>query len=49
MNDIMKIFLVLEDSYILLKGVTKTIKNETKKAKRRLFINAIRHFSSIFI
>ena len=30
MNDIMKIVLTLEDSNILLKGVTKTIKNETK-------------------
>ena len=31
MNDIMKIVQALEDSNILLKGVTKTIKNETKK------------------
>ena len=31
MNDIMKIFQTLEDSNILLKGVTKTIKNETKE------------------
>ena len=30
MNDIMKIVPGLEDSNILLKGVTKTIKNETK-------------------
>ena len=30
-NDIMKIVLALEDSIILLKGVTKTIKNETKE------------------
>ena len=30
MNDIMKIVQVLEDSLILLKGVTKTNKNETK-------------------
>ena len=29
-NDIMKIVQALEDSNILLKGVTKTIKNETK-------------------
>ena len=34
MNDIMKIVQVLEDSNILLKGVTKTIKNETKEQKR---------------
>ena len=33
MNDIMKIVQALEDSNILLKGVTKTIKVETKKQK----------------
>ena len=32
-NDIMKIVQALEDSNILLKGVTKTIKNETKEQK----------------
>ena len=32
-NDIMKIVPALEDSNILLKGVTETIKNETKKPK----------------
>ena len=31
MNDIMKIVQALEYSNILLKGVTKTIKNETKE------------------
>ena len=31
MNDIMKIVQALEDSNILLKGVTKKIKNETKE------------------
>ena len=35
MNDIMKIVQALEDSNILLKGVTKTIKNETKEQKGR--------------
>ena len=30
-NDIMKIAQTLEDSNLLLKGVTKTIKNETRK------------------
>ena len=30
-NDIMKIVQTLEDSNILIKGVTKTIKNETKE------------------
>ena len=33
MNDIMKIVQALEDPNILLKGVTKTIKNETKEQK----------------
>ena len=33
MNDIMKIVQALEDSNILLKGVTETIKNGTKEQK----------------
>ena len=33
MNDMMKIIQALEDSNILLKGVTKTIKKETKEQK----------------
>ena len=33
MNDIMKIVQALEDSNILLKGVTKTIKEESKEQK----------------
>ena len=33
MNDIMKIVRAHEDSNILLKGVTKTMKNETKELK----------------
>ena len=33
MNDIMKIIQALEDSNILLKGITKTIENETKEQK----------------
>ena len=33
MNGIMKIVQALEDSNILLKGLTKTIKNETKEQK----------------
>ena len=36
MNDIMKIVQALEDSNILLKGVTGTIKNEAKERKRGL-------------
>ena len=34
MNDIIKIVQALEDSNILLKGITKTIKNETKEEKK---------------
>ena len=33
MTDIIKIIQALEDSHILLQGVTKTIKNETKEQK----------------
>ena len=33
MNNIMKIVNVLEDCNILIEGVTKTIKNETKEQK----------------
>ena len=33
MNDIIKTIEALEDSYILLKGITKIIENETKKQK----------------
>ena len=36
MNDIMKNVQAFEDSNILLKGFTKTIKNETKKQKGKL-------------
>ena len=34
MNDRMKIVQTLEDSNTLLKGVTKTIKNQAKEQKR---------------
>ena len=43
MNDIMKIVQVLEDSNILLKGVTKSIKNETR-TKRRVFKYVVGYF-----
>ena len=33
MNDIMKIVQAVEDSNILLKGITKTIDNETKEQR----------------
>ena len=35
MNNIIKIVQALEDSNILLKGITKAIKKETKKQKER--------------
>ena len=35
MNDILKIVQALEDPDILLKGITKTIKTETKEQKGR--------------
>ena len=38
MNDIMKIVQAREDFNILLKGVAKTIKNETKEQKRGFLI-----------
>ena len=44
MNDIMKVAQTLEDSNFLVKGVTGTIKNETKKTKRRIFKHLIRYF-----
>ena len=44
MNDITKIIEALEDSDILLKGVTKIIKNEPKEQKRRTFKYVIRYF-----
>ena len=35
MDDILKIVQALADSNILLKGITNTIKNETKEQKSR--------------
>ena len=46
MNDIIKIIQTLEDSNILIKEVTKTIKNETKKQKGRFFKYVIRYVRS---
>ena len=40
MNDIMKIVQALEDFNIILKGVTKTITNETKEQKEG-FLNML--------
>ena len=42
-NVIKKVVKALEDSNILLKGITKAIENETK---RRIFRNVIRYFRS---
>ena len=42
MNDIIKVIQALEDSNILLKGVIKTIKNETKEQKRWLLSMLLR-------
>ena len=44
MNDIMKIVQALEDSNILLKGVT--IKNKSKGTKRRIFKYVVGYFRS---
>ena len=46
MNDIIKIIQTLEDSNILINGVTKTIKNETKEQKGRFFKYVIRYVRS---
>ena len=45
MNDIMKIVQALEDSGILLKGVTKIMKNETKKLSGKGSVRAGEGFS----
>ena len=46
MNDIIKIVQAPEDSTIILKGVTKTVKNKTKKRKESIFKYVIRYFKS---
>ena len=46
MNDTMTSVQVLEDSNILLKGITKTIENEEKISKRTIFMNVIGYFRS---
>ena len=42
MNDVMKIVQALEDSNTLPKGIIKTMKNQIKITKRRIFRNLIR-------
>ena len=46
MNDIMKIIEALENSGFLLKRVNKTIENETRRTKRRIFKYAFGNFRS---
>ena len=45
-NDIMKIVKLLEESGLLIKGVTEAIKNKAKEKRKRLSPNIIRHFRS---
>ena len=49
MNDIMKIVQTLEDSNILLKGVTNTIKNETKEQKGGFLSMLLGTLGTIFL
>ena len=46
MNDIIKIIQPLENYNIIIKGITKTIKNKTEKTKRSIFKYVIRYFRS---
>ena len=45
-NDVMKIVKSLEESGLLIKGISKTIKNGEKEHKRRISWNVIRTFRS---
>ena len=49
MNDIMKIDQALDDSDVLLKGVTETIKNKTKKREGRLLGTLVGILGSILL
>ena len=48
MQDLLKIVKSLEDSGMLLDGITETVKNEVKEQKGSFFINAFRYFRSFF-
>ena len=48
MQDLLKIVKSLEDSGILLGGITETVRNEVKEQKGGFFINAFRYFRSFF-
>ena len=45
MEDIMKIVKSLEEPGLLIKGISKTIKNEAKEKKRRISFNVTRNIS----
>ena len=49
MNDTMKVVQALEDSNILLKGVTKTIKNETKEQNGGFFSMSLGTLGAILL
>ena len=49
MEDIIKIVKSLENTGLLLKGVTETVQNEVKKTKRRISEYVIRHIRCKFI
>ena len=49
MNNITKIIQALEDSCILLKGVTKTIKNETKEQKGEVLSMLLNTLGATFL
>ena len=46
MNHMIKIVQALEDSNVLLKGVTKTIKKQNKRAKRKILKHVVGYFRS---
>ena len=48
MQDLLKIIKSLENSGILLDGITETIKNEVIEQKGCFFINASMYFRSFF-
>ena len=47
MNDIIKVIKLLEDSIVLIAGVTETVKDEIKKTRRWIYWSFVSTFSSI--
>ena len=45
MNGIMKIVKSLEETRLLIQGLSETIKNDAKEQKGRILQNVIRHFT----